>query len=98
MEFPRTKVSSAASRFAAQNLSETDIAVCMIENAPQGVLAQKWTMVTVQCPACFYEAFDKYKGGVNIDSGNVEHTEYIYHCRVCDLNLTEEEYREVVTV
>lgn len=61
------------------------------DNAPTGVLKKKWTGETLACPVCAQEALDKFEGGVNVEPGEISHTSAIYHCRVCNINLTQEE-------
>lgn len=62
---------------------------------PTGVLKDKWTGETLPCPNCGKVALDKFTGGVNVTKGEVTETPFIYHCRDCDINLTEEEYQEL---
>lgn len=63
-----------------------------MENAPEGYLASKWTGETVTCPNCGKSSLDKFTGGADIKDGQIKHTDFIYHCRSCDANYTEEEY------
>lgn len=65
-----------------------------MQNVPSGPLLDRWTHETLDCPACNFKALDKYTGGPNVEQGEISRTESIYHCRVCDLNLTEEEYKD----
>jgi hypothetical protein len=74
-------------------LSQKETTERIKENAPTGVLFDKWTKETLTCPSCGQKSLDKFMGGVNVEKGEVSHTEFIYHCRVCDLNLTEEQYK-----
>jgi hypothetical protein len=61
---------------------------------PTGVLKDKWTGDTVQCPNCNQTTLDKFTGGVDIKDGITTHTDFIYHCRNCDVNYTQEEYEK----
>lgn len=60
---------------------------------PTGVLKDKWTSETVVCPNCGEKTLDKFTGGPDIKQGEITRTEFIYHCRNCDHNYTEEEYQ-----
>jgi len=74
-------------------LSEAEIAQKIKDNVPSGALADKWTNETLKCPSCGNKALDKFTGGPNVEGGNVDYTDFIYHCRVCNINLTEEKYK-----
>lgn len=62
---------------------------------PTGVLKDKWTGETLVCPNCGQTTLDKFTGGPNIKDGEITRPEFIYHCRNCDSNYTEEEYNAV---
>jgi len=62
---------------------------------PEGVLKEKWTGDTLDCPNCGQHALDKFTGGPDIKGGGITRTEFIYHCRDCDSNYTQEEYETV---
>jgi hypothetical protein len=80
--------------FKEENLSKEEIARRMKDNVPVGELLKKWTKQTVKCPSCGLQAMDQFTGGVNIEDGMTTETAFIYHCRVCELNLTEAQYIE----
>ncbi len=87
------KISLHKHAFETEKLSPKEIAECIEEKAPQGVLLEKWTKDTVQCPSCSQKSLDKFVGGANVKEGHTTYTEFFYDCRVCSLNLTEEEYQ-----
>lgn len=60
---------------------------------PTGALKDKWTGETLICPNCGKKALDKFTGGPDIKNREIKYTEFIYHCRECDINLTEEDYK-----
>lgn len=62
---------------------------------PTGALRDKWTGETVVCPHCGKKELDKFTGGPDIKAGTVKYTDFIYHCRNCDANYTEEEYNKM---
>lgn len=62
---------------------------------PEGVLKEKWTGETISCPNCGKHTLDKFTGGPDIKDGQVARTDFIYHCRNCDANYTQEELAEV---
>jgi len=63
---------------------------------PTGPLKDKWTGDTLDCPNCGKRTLDKFTGGPDIKDGEIIRTAFIYHCRDCDANYTEEEYVAVV--
>lgn len=62
---------------------------------PAGVLKDKWTGETFVCPNCSKTALDKFTGGPDIKAGEITRTDFIYHCRNCNANYTQEEYDAV---
>lgn len=68
----------------------------LMDKAPSsGPLKDKWTGEQFTCPVCGSNGLDKFTGGPNVSKGSITRTEFIYHCRVCDLNLTEEEFKQI---
>jgi hypothetical protein len=94
MEIP--KIQAHRKSFEEENPSTAEIARRLKENPPVGVLKEKWTKETIECPSCHQKALDKFTGGANVEAREISHTEFLYHCRVCDLNLTEEQCKNLV--
>ncbi len=68
----------------------------LMRNSPKdGPLKDRWTGEQLDCPVCGSRGLDKFIGGPDVQKGSVNRTEFIYHCRVCDLNLTEQDYKEI---
>ena len=63
-----------------------------MDGEPTGALKDKWTGETLVCPNCGQHTLDKFTGCVDIKDGETTHTEFIYHCRNCQSNYTQEEY------
>lgn len=91
-----TKVADHREKYLKEKLSQLEIKERINNNEPKGFLLGKWTHHTIKCPACGQSSLDKFTGGANIENRDISHTEFIYHCRVCDLNITEEEYKESI--
>lgn len=66
-----------------------------MKGEPTGVLKDKWTGETLVCPNCGKKTLDKFTGGPDIKDGEITRTEFIYHCRECDTNLTQEQYQNI---
>jgi DNA-directed RNA polymerase subunit RPC12/RpoP len=66
-----------------------------VKDDPKGALKDKWTGETLACPNCGEKALDKFTGGVDVKDGEITRTEFIYHCRNCEVNYTQEEYEAV---
>ena len=64
-----------------------------MKDEPTGALKDKWTGETFVCPNCGQKMLDKFTGGPDIKDGKITRTVFIYHCRNCDANYTEEEYK-----
>ncbi len=87
------KIEARKEAFANEKPSAEDIAQRIKENAPTGAILEKWTKVTIECPVCGHQALDKFTGGADVSDGDINYTDFVYDCRVCGLNLTEEEYQ-----
>ena len=75
------------------NSHEADL---LMRNSPaDGPLKDKWTGEQFTCPVCGTKGLDKFTGGPDVKDGTITRTDFIYHCRVCDLNLIEEEYQRI---
>ncbi len=89
------KVEAHKKEFEKLHLNSMDAEVRMRNSPDKGPLKDKWTGEQFNCPVCGTRGLDKFTGGPDIQDGQIRRTDFIYHCRVCDLNLTEEEYQQI---
>lgn len=74
-------------------LSKTEVAKKIVTNYPH-VDQLSWVEETNECPSCHQDSLDKI-GSVDFDwspDGILENGGYSYLCRVCSLDLSENEY------
>jgi len=88
------KIEAYRKQFEARHMNSHQADLLMRNTPANGPLKDKWTGETLVCPVCKCKGLDKFTGGPDIQNGEIKHADFIYDCRVCGLNLTEEEYKE----
>lgn len=87
------KIEAHKKQFESRHMNTHEAELRMRDTPANGPLRDKWTGEQFICPVCGSRGLDKFIGGPDIQNGTINRTDFIYHCRVCDLNLTEEEYK-----